>query len=498
MATRNNAAQRIPFSNFSVDYSMVERKKLSSLNTKPQSQWIDLFTNGQGKWTLLLNLGVGLHALDVFIINTIMPSIIADIGGISFYTWASMIYMVGSIVGAAAGYHLRVRFGKRNGYLWSGLVVLIGTIGCAIPPDMFSLLIARFVKGLGGGFVIAQTTALLRDYFNPIIRTRMLSTITTTWSIAALLGPFFGGFFAEIGWWRGSFWSQVPIILIFMWGSIRTIAADSAQEPNRRLPWRRLIMLASGVITIGITSQIADLFTNLGLICLSCFLVWLTFLRDEKSPEKLFPTKPLSFFNPVGLAYWVYFLISALHSSLLMFAPLFLQEMHTISPLYIGYLSLVFSIGWTIGSLSVSGLSGIPERVASVAGMVAATVFILTFTWAVLVGSLIWLTITITLVGIAVGTTNVLMITFGMSVAHDGEDSITASSMQTIRSLGVAYGAAAAGLIANSAGLAQNTDLKTLENVAIWVLSATALTPALCALLCLRAVTWGWNFRKDK
>ena len=106
-------------------------KSLTNDN-EDRGAWSDLFRDGKAKWTLLLNLGVGLHALDVFIINTIMPTVIADIGGLSFYTWASMIYMVGSIVGAAAGHHLRVRFGKRNGYLWGGLVVLIGTIGCAL------------------------------------------------------------------------------------------------------------------------------------------------------------------------------------------------------------------------------------------------------------------------------------------------------------------------------------------------------------------------------
>ncbi len=477
---------------------MTGNNESAPAETEKRAGWAELFRDGRGKWTLLLNLGVALHALDIFIINTIMPTVVADIGGLSYYTWASMIYMVGSIVGAAAGHHLRVRLGRRSGYIWGGIVVLIGTIGCAIPPDMLTLLIARFVKGLGGGFVIAQTMALVRDNFDLTVRTRMLGTITTTWSIAALLGPFFGGVFAEIGWWRGSFWSQAPVILLFMWGAWKTIAADSAQEPDRRLPWRRLVMLAAGVIAIGITSQIHDPVANLGLITLSCFLVWLTFRRDEQSSEKLFPTRPLSVFNAVGLAYWVYFLISALHSALLIFAPLFLQEMHGISPLYVGYLSLVFSIGWTIGSLSVSGLSGKAERVTSVAGMIAATVFILIFAWAVLEGSLIWLTITITLVGVSVGTTNVLMITYGMSVARDGEESITASSMQTIRSLGVAYGAAGAGLIANLAGLAQGIDIPTLERVAIWVLGATALTPALCALCCLRAVTWGWQFRSNK
>ncbi len=468
------------------------------MDFETRGSWGQLFSGGMARWTLLLNLGVALHALDVFIINTIMPSVIADIGGLSFYTWASMIYMVGSIVGAAAGYHLRVRFGKRDAYVWGGLVILIGTIGCALPPDMFTMLIARFIKGLGGGFVIAQTTALVRDYFDPTIRTRMLGTITTTWSIAALLGPFFGGIFAEIGWWRGSFWSQAPVIMIFMWGAWRTIEAEAGQEPGRRLPWKRLLMLATGVLAIGVTSQIHDLWINTALIGLSCTLIWLTFKQDNRSSDKLFPTAPLSILNPVGLAYWVYFLISALHSALLIFAPLFLQEMHGISPLYVGYLSLVFSVGWTIGSLSVSGLSGRTERITIVSGMIAATIMIILFAWSVLEGSLVWLTISITLVGAAVGTTNVLMISFGMSVARDGEESITASSMQTIRSLGVAYGAAGAGLIANLAGLDKGTDVATLENVAIWVLGATALTPAICAIFCLRAVTWGWQFRENK
>ena len=83
----------------------------------------------------------------------------------------------------------------------------------------------------------------------------MLGTITTTWSVAALLGPFFGGAFAEIGWWRGSFWSQVPFIVLFLWGAWKTIQPEIAQEPHRRLPWRRLLMLAAGVIAAGITSQ---------------------------------------------------------------------------------------------------------------------------------------------------------------------------------------------------------------------------------------------------
>ena len=117
--------------------------------------WADLFRDGRGRYTILLNLGIGIHALDIFIITTVMPSVVDDIGGHAWYTWPTMTYMIGSIIGGACGFHMRMRLGQQRGYVWGGIVMLIGTIGCALPPDMATLLIARLIKGLGGGFVIS-------------------------------------------------------------------------------------------------------------------------------------------------------------------------------------------------------------------------------------------------------------------------------------------------------------------------------------------------------
>ena len=99
------------------------------------------------------------------------------------------------------------------------------------------------------------------------------------------------------------------------------------------------------------------------------------------------------------------------------------------------------------------------------------------------------------IIGLGIGATNVLTTSYGMSVAREGEEGVTASSMPTVRSIGVAFGAAAAGLIANSAGLEEGVDRDTLAHVALWVLGATAIIPAIGALITLRAVTWGWSFR---
>ena len=102
-----------------------------------KSSWMELFLQGRGPYTVLLNLGIGLHAIDIFIITTVMPTVVEDIGGLRYYTWTSMLYMVGTIVGAAAGSHLRDQFGARLGYFWGGMLLLIGTIGCAISPDTY-------------------------------------------------------------------------------------------------------------------------------------------------------------------------------------------------------------------------------------------------------------------------------------------------------------------------------------------------------------------------
>jgi len=241
------------------------------------------------------------------------------------------------------------------------------------------------------------------------------------------------------------------------------------------------------VLTVGMTGQVGSPLATALLLAAATGLVWLSFRIDAASDHRLFPTAALSLFAPVGLAYWVYFLISLTHTCLLIFAPLFLGVLHGMSPLWVGYLALVFSIGWTVGSVAVSGWSGGRERIATVGGMILAAASIVVFAIATVGGPLMLVTISITVCGLGIGMSNVQMTAFGMSAARKGEESVTASAMQTVRSLGIAFGAAIAGLVANAAGLDRDIGAPTVANVALWVLGMTVAAPMIAALCAWRA-----------
>ena len=55
------------------------------------ARWVDPFKNGLALYTIMLNVGIGLHALDVFIIATVMPRVVKELGGAEYYTWATML-----------------------------------------------------------------------------------------------------------------------------------------------------------------------------------------------------------------------------------------------------------------------------------------------------------------------------------------------------------------------------------------------------------------------
>ncbi len=459
---------------------------MTTATQSPEPTWRDLVRGGRAVYSLLVFLGTTLYALQILVIAIIMPTVVADIGGAEVYTWAALLYTVGAIVGTACVGPVWSVLGRRRGHVAGALVLLVGTVWCGLAPDMISLVAARTIQGWAAGLVIGGTMALVSGLFEPALRTRVLALYQGTWMVAQLLGPVVGGVFAEIGWWRGSFWSMVPFIVVFAviaWLKLPEAEASAdGPEASARIPVLRLTLLTSGVMCIAIAGPVDALALRVALIAAAIALVALTFRLDRAAENRLYPARATSLSGPVGLALWILFVVGMVQTSVTLFLPLLLQVVHGVSPVFVSFVTIVVSLGWTSGTLLVTRWTGARERFALSVGPILMLAGLADITASAAWPGLMTLTFAAFVLGFGVGTHNVHLIARAMAAAAKGEEGITSSAMPSFRSLGTAFGAAAAGVLSSMAGLGDATQAGNV-GPAITVVYGAHLVPLAFAVV---------------
>jgi len=450
------------------------------------ASYADLFRGGRAILSVLVILGAALHALQIMVIAIIMPTVVGDIGGASYFAWPAMIYSVGAILGAASVGPVWDRLGGRRGYAFSGLAFLAASVASAVAPDMGTLIAARAAQGLAGGLILGGSMALIGVLFDDALRTRILAIYQGTWMVVQLLGPLVGGAFAEIGWWRGSFWVMVPFAAVFTiisWAKVPDQSpAERADKKSARFPGLRLAMITTGVLAVGLAGPTDHGGLRAAYLVAAVILIGLCFGIDRKAGMPLFPRRAVSLLAPVGLTLWILFLVGTTQGAVTLFLPLLLQVVHGVTPLFISFVTIVISAGWTVGTFGVSSWTGPKERLALLAGppFMLAGLAIITVTAQ---APYLWLlTFGAFLLGLGIGTHNVHMVARTMTGAEKGEERITASSMTSMRTLGGAFGAAMAGMLATIGGLADVSEAAAVGGAVMFVYSAS-LIPLACTVV---------------
>src|ERR1044072_8221707 len=126
-----------------------------------------------------------------------------------------MLYTIGSIVGGASTRVVWAPLGARRGYSMAAGIFALGTVACALAPDIGTLIAARTVQGWAGGLVAGSGMALITSLYSARLRTRIIAVSQGTFTACHLSGPVVGGMFAAMHWWRGLFWVMVPFMLAF-------------------------------------------------------------------------------------------------------------------------------------------------------------------------------------------------------------------------------------------------------------------------------------------
>lgn len=428
--------------------------------------------------------GVLLHSMNVLMLATVLPSIVADVGGAAMVSWPTTAFLASSIVAATCTGHLTVRLGARTAFCAGALVFGVGALICAVAPSMSVVVAGRFVQGFGGGVLSAMAYVLVGRSFPEPVWPRVAALLSGAWSMAVLVGPMLGGAFATWGNWRGAFYAVTVLAALLAIVAARALprARGDKAEPGRAIPGGRIALICLAIATMSTASVVALPSSKAGLFLTAVGLLVTMILLDRRSKAPLFPSDAFSFRTVTGIAMWFCLLVSVAYSPLSIFVPIFLQSLHGFDPLAAGYTVAGASMGWTVASLVVAGRASRAAGRLLVVGPLAMAVGLagvaLLMSQPVLV-----LPAFIALVGVGIGACWGFGVQRLMGGARSGEGELAASAVATVQQSGFALGAAAAGIVATLVGFSRDLNAQDVAGASFWVPVGFAPVALLAAIV---------------
>ncbi len=186
-------------------------------------------------------------AVEVTVISTAMPTIAAELGGFSLFSWAFGAYLLTQAVVTPLYGRLADSYGRKRVYLVSAGLFLMGSLLCGCAWSMVTLILFRALQGIGGGGLVPLATTIIGDVSEPADRPRIMGYVSGIWGISAIIGPLLGAFFVHSLGWPFVFWVNLPIGLIAM-----TMVARFLHEPSRTSQPQPIDWLGAGLLMLGI------------------------------------------------------------------------------------------------------------------------------------------------------------------------------------------------------------------------------------------------------
>ena len=427
--------------------------------------------------------GVLLHSMNVLMLATVLPSVVADIGGAALLSWTSTAYLASSIVAATCTGFLTSNIGARNAFCIGALAFGTGALACALAPTMAFIVAGRFVQGFGGGLLAAIAYVLVRNTFPAELWPRTFALLSGAWSLSVVVGPLVGGVFAQYDSWRSAFLCVAGLAAILAVGAYRALPAGLAGTGAGRAPGLRVTLVCAAIAVMSLSAIAPHVVAKAGLVAAAVGLLVSTLAIDRRAPTRLLPSDAFSLRSATGLGLWLVLTVSIAYSPLQVFMPIFLQSLHGLDPLSSGYMVAGGSFGWTVISLMVAGLSPAATDRLLVAGPVLMAAGLVGLAVLLPLEPAIVVFPAIFMLGAGIGSCWAFIAQRAMTGARKGEEDVAASSVATVQQTGFALGAAVAGLVANASGLSAGLERAGVAAAALWVPACFVLAALLAAIL---------------
>ncbi|MBQ4789891.1 MFS transporter [Pectobacterium versatile] len=210
--------------------------------------------------TLTLALAILSASLGTSIANIALPTLTAVFSAPFAQVQAVVIaYLAAMALSVVIAGRLGDRYGLKPVFITGLGLFAIASLLCAIAPQLWSLIGARALQGIGAAFLMTLGMALLRQTAGEKHVGRAMGIVGTVSALGTALGPSVGGFLLAIAGWRSLFWIQIPLVTIVLFMAFTLLPATPVKEKaslSGGLSLRNTTLLPNLTINAAVTAVI--------------------------------------------------------------------------------------------------------------------------------------------------------------------------------------------------------------------------------------------------
>ncbi len=269
-------------------------------------------------------------------VNLMLPSIGAEFGASEAeLAWVVTGFLLMFSVGIPFYGRVSDRVSLRRLFAFALLIYAVGSLICALAPDLLVLVLGRIVTGVGAAAIpVLSIIAVTR--LMPLDRRGMgIGVVSAAAGIGTAAGPAVGGGIGQLLGWPALFWLMLAVALTLLPAAWRVLPGEPPAGAGRfDLPGGILLGLGAGLVLFGITqAQVSGFSAPSSWVSLVVAIAAIALFgwRTVHVAQPFVP--PALFTNRVfPAAVGVAFLAMIVNLGALVFVPLLLVDVNGLDP----------------------------------------------------------------------------------------------------------------------------------------------------------------------